>query len=88
MAQSDERLITAETKLSDLTDLEIASLTADIKTSSSAGKPLVGHEEPIQALVEEYEGASTYLKKIAWLEANGWNRSRRWRGDGDCFYRS
>ena len=37
---------------------------------------------------EEYNnGSKEVLKKIDWLQENGWDQVWRARGDGDCFYR-
>lgn len=73
--------------LSDLTDLEIATLTADLKTQQSALQALISPLSPISDLAREYEGAPTYLAKIDQLGSDGWKEVRRARGDGDCFYR-
>lgn len=72
-------------KLSDLTDLEIADLTQKLKANTE--QALVGPLEPISALVDEYEGAPSFLAKISGLEKDGWSSLRRTRGDGDCYYR-
>jgi hypothetical protein len=82
------KIIDENTKLGDLTDLEIADLTQRIKHDEAASKPLVGLLDSIITLVEEYEGATTYSRKIDTLEKSGWNKIRRTRGDGDCWYRS
>jgi ubiquitin thioesterase protein OTUB1 len=37
---------------------------------------------------EEYEhGSPQVLKKLDWLQEQGWDQVWRARGDGDCFYR-
>lgn len=43
---------------------------------------------PLSAIKEEYRlGSEQVLKKLEWLEGNGWDQVWRARGDGDCFYR-
>lgn len=76
-----------ERQLSDLNDLEIAEMTRALKDSEASSRPLVGALEPIASLADEYEGAPTFLAKIAGLGQDGWTGVRRLRGDGDCFYR-
>ncbi|KAL8291502.1 hypothetical protein RQP46_002480 [Phenoliferia psychrophenolica] len=77
-----------ERQLSDLNDLEIAEMTRALKDSEASSRPLVGALEPIASLADEYEGAPTFLAKIAGLGQDGWTGVRRLRGDGDCFYRA
>ena len=37
---------------------------------------------------EEYRsGSAQILRKLEWLQGNGWDQVWRARGDGDCFYR-
>jgi ubiquitin thioesterase protein OTUB1 len=37
---------------------------------------------------DEYlTGSQTVVKKLDWLQENGWDQVWRARGDGDCFYR-
>jgi len=37
---------------------------------------------------DEYlNGSQTVVKKLDWLQENGWDQVWRARGDGDCFYR-
>jgi hypothetical protein len=37
---------------------------------------------------DEYlTGDQTVVKKLDWLQDNGWDQVWRARGDGDCFYR-
>jgi ubiquitin thioesterase protein OTUB1 len=73
--------------LADLTDLEIATLTADLKTSQAALQPLISPLAPLASLASQYEGAPTYLSKIEQLRKDGWKETRGVRGDGNCFYR-
>lgn len=75
--------------LSDLTDHDIASLTAELKDQEASQRPLVGQLEPLDHLREEYaRGSSVFVAKIDRLKQDGWTGLRRARGDGDCFYRS
>ncbi|GAA5888351.1 hypothetical protein JCM6882_008590 [Rhodosporidiobolus microsporus] len=78
----------AERHLSDLNDLELAQLTADLKDRESSLRPLVSPLEPIEGLMEEFEQGSVYRRKVERLRADGWTGVRRCRGDGDCFYRA
>lgn len=73
-------------QLSDLSDLEIADLTAQIKSVEASSRPLVGEVEALERLAEEYQNG-TFLAKIGQLQKDGWTGLRRLRGDGDCFYR-
>lgn len=51
-------------------------------------QPLISSPVPLLVLREEYQnGSPEVLKKIDWLEQNGWDQVWRARGDGDCFYR-
>ncbi|KAL1408813.1 hypothetical protein Q8F55_005627 [Vanrija albida] len=60
------------------------ALTRRVRT-----QPLVTGPIPLLAIKAEYEnGSPTVLRKIQWLEENGWDQVWRARGDGDCFYRS
>ncbi|SGY55717.1 BQ5605_C006g04066 [Microbotryum silenes-dioicae] len=74
-------------QLSDLTDLEIASLTQQIKAESANVRPLIGALEPLERFKDEYD-SERVRGKIEWLSKSGWTGLRRSRGDGDCFYRS
>ncbi|PPQ83043.1 hypothetical protein CVT26_012174 [Gymnopilus dilepis] len=52
-------------------------------------RPLIDVLAPMSTLRAEYEnGSASFLKQIDWLIARGFDRVRRTRGDGDCFYRS
>ncbi|BGP19858.1 hypothetical protein JCM10213_003167 [Rhodosporidiobolus nylandii] len=74
--------------LSSLNDLELATLTSQLKDSQASQRPLVGPLEGIEALEEEYEPGSIYRRKVQRLREDGWTGVRRCRGDGDCFYRA
>ncbi|GAA5965609.1 hypothetical protein JCM21900_006602 [Sporobolomyces salmonicolor] len=74
--------------LGDLSDHEIASLTAALKDEQAQQRPLVGPVEPLARLADEYQPGTSYRAKIERLEADGWTSLRRSRGDGDCFYRA
>lgn len=75
-----------ERSLSDLTDYEVADLSAQVQAAEANKRPLLGPLEPISALAAEYK-SETFLAKINQLEKDGWTGLRRSRGDGDCFYR-
>ncbi|TXT10617.1 hypothetical protein VHUM_02122 [Vanrija humicola] len=52
-------------------------------------KPLISGPVPLLAIKAEYlRGSPQVLRKLEWLEQNGWDQVWRARGDGDCFYRS
>ncbi|GAA5839069.1 hypothetical protein JCM9279_002583 [Rhodotorula babjevae] len=74
--------------LSELNDLEIASLTQDLKQAEASKRPLVGPLEPLDHLAQEFLPGSLYRNKVNRLQSDGWSGIRRARGDGDCFYRS
>ncbi|KZT55385.1 cysteine proteinase [Calocera cornea HHB12733] len=85
----EPREITAETKLSDLTDAQILQLTQELREEEIVKRPLISPVEPLSHLEEEYlHGSTTVVHKLQWLERQGWRGIRRTRGDGDCFYRS
>ena len=73
--------------LGDLTDAEIAQLTANLKDEQAKERPLLGEIEPLGRLMEEYQEGSGYKMKVQKLIDDGWSGIRRSRGDGDCFYR-
>jgi len=51
--------------------------------------PLVGEPTSMRELRAEYErGSPSFVQQIDWLVNRGYNKIRRTRGDGDCFYRS
>lgn len=74
--------------LGDLTDAEIAQLTAQLKDDEASQRPLVGSLEPLADLAQEFTAGSAYRAKVERLQLDGWTSLRRARGDGDCFYRS
>ncbi|GAA5877973.1 hypothetical protein JCM16303_002798 [Sporobolomyces ruberrimus] len=78
----------ADKKLGDLTDAEIAQLTASIKDEQAKERPLLGTVEPLERLLEEYQEGTGYRTKVKRLIEDGWTGIRRSRGDGDCFYRA
>ncbi|GAA5827866.1 hypothetical protein JCM11251_007710 [Rhodosporidiobolus azoricus] len=78
----------AERQLSDLNDLELAQLTADLKDREASVRPLVSSLENIEELLDEFEEGSVYRRKVERLRGDGWTGVRRTRGDGDCFYRA
>ena len=73
--------------LGDLTDQEIAQLTANLKEEQAKERPLLGEIEPLERLLEEYQEGTGYRMKVKKLIDDGWSGIRRSRGDGDCFYR-
>ncbi|GAA5911351.1 OTU family ubiquitin thioesterase [Sporobolomyces salmoneus] len=75
-------------KLGDLTDAEIAQLTASLKEEQAKERPLLGEVEPLERLLEEYQEGTGYRMKVKRLIEDGWSGIRRSRGDGDCFYRA
>ena len=51
-------------------------------------QPLISSPVPLCVIREEYlRGSQEVVKKIDWLQSNGWDQVWRARGDGDCFYR-
>ncbi|GAA6051395.1 hypothetical protein JCM3770_000497 [Rhodotorula araucariae] len=78
----------ADKRLDELNDLEIASLTQQLKDDEASKRPLVGPLEPLDNLAQEYQPRTAYRSKVARLQTDGWTGIRRARGDGDCFYRS
>lgn len=51
-------------------------------------QPLISTPVPLMVLKDEYKSGSTQvMKKLEWLESQGWDQVWRARGDGDCFYR-
>jgi ubiquitin thioesterase protein OTUB1 len=74
--------------MTDLSDHEIARLTAELRDSQAQLRPMLGDIEPISALREEYQGSSgAFSAKIDTLDKDGWTGIRRTRRDGDCWYR-
>ena len=55
---------------------------------SSRWQPLISPPTPLMVIRDEYlNGSQTVVKKLDWLQENGWDQVWRARGDGDCFYR-
>jgi len=51
-------------------------------------QPLISPPTPLMVIRDEYlTGSQTVVKKLDWLQENGWDQVWRARGDGDCFYR-
>lgn len=70
------------------TDEQILQYEAAIKETEVVVHPLVGRAEPLADLKPEYqEGNPTFCVKIDGLCAD-YDRFRRCRGDGNCFYRA
>ncbi|KLT38398.1 cysteine proteinase [Cutaneotrichosporon oleaginosum] len=83
-----ERQIDETTDLSTLTDQEIMRLMEGMD-ASVMNKPLITGPVHLLAIKGEYlNGSAEVLRKLEWLQDNGWDQVWRARGDGDCFYRS
>ncbi|BEJ14172.1 hypothetical protein CspHIS471_0313460 [Cutaneotrichosporon sp. HIS471] len=83
-----ERQIDETTDLSTLTDQEIMRLMEGMD-ASVMNKPLITGPVHLLAIKGEYlNGSTEVLRKLEWLQDNGWDQVWRARGDGDCFYRS
>ncbi|GAA6007564.1 hypothetical protein JCM11491_004208 [Sporobolomyces phaffii] len=78
----------ADKQLGDLTDAEIAHLTATLREEQANARPLLDEVEPLERLLEEYQPGTGYARKVQRLLDDGWTAFRRSRGDGDCFYRA
>jgi ubiquitin thioesterase protein OTUB1 len=72
----------------ELSDQQILELTAKLKAEEAEKRPLVGPNEPLSSLQDEYCNALIFTRKIHFLQAQGYQHIRRLRGDGDCFYRA
>ncbi|SPO32415.1 uncharacterized protein UTRI_02972 [Ustilago trichophora] len=81
--------ITADTKLSSLSDTQRLELAEKLRAESLSGQPLISSVEPIEVLQAEYASNDAFLGKINWLKNQaGFIGIRRAKGDGDCFYRA
>jgi len=75
-------------------DHEIIALTnvaAEESRAAASRSALIGELEPLAHLKNEYEGRNdqdVVMRKLSWLESQGYNQMRRVRGDGECFYRA
>ncbi|KDR74096.1 hypothetical protein GALMADRAFT_71513 [Galerina marginata CBS 339.88] len=77
------------TEFSDLTPAQLYEMNQQLLNDSVPTRPLIDALAPMSTLRAEYEnGSPSFLKQIDWLTNNGFDRVRRTRGDGDCFYRS
>ncbi|KAL0245703.1 hypothetical protein I308_104838 [Cryptococcus tetragattii IND107] len=85
-----ERVIDENTDMSTLTDQEIMNLTEKMdEEDNTSDKPLVSTPVPLSVIRAEYvNGSQQIVKKLDYLQENGWDQVWRARGDGDCFYRS
>ena len=51
-------------------------------------EPLISSPVPLLVIRQEYQsGSAQVLKKLDYLQSQGWDQVWRARGDGDCFYR-
>ncbi|WVN84978.1 uncharacterized protein L203_100115 [Cryptococcus depauperatus CBS 7841] len=84
------RVIDENTDLSTLTDQEIMKLMEGMDHQEEVlNRPLISTPVPLSVIREEYnKGSPQVIKKLDWLQSNGWDQVWRARGDGDCFYRS
>lgn len=56
-------------RLSDLTDAQRAELGAKLRDEEQSSQPLLGQQEPIDALEKEYEGGDQgFVNSIKWLK--------------------
>ncbi|PWN43096.1 cysteine proteinase [Ceraceosorus guamensis] len=81
--------VTKDTKLSDLTDAQRAELGQRAKEESFSGQALLGPQETLDGLEEEYRKGNyaEFADKVKWLREKGdFIGMRRVRGDGNCFY--
>lgn len=63
-------------------------LTIKMAFADNPVKPLVSTPVPLSVIREEYvKGSQQIVKKLDYLQENGWDQVWRARGDGDCFYR-
>ncbi|OXG14006.1 ubiquitin thioesterase OTUB1 [Cryptococcus neoformans Tu401-1] len=88
--ESPARVIDENTDMSTLTDQEIMNLMENMENQeNTSDKPLVSTPVPLSVIREEYvKGSQQIVKKLDYLQENGWDQVWRARGDGDCFYRS
>lgn len=71
-------------RLIQLNDLQNATIQEDVEK-----EPLISSVFPVSVLLDEYQNATTFLKKAAALETVFKKTSiRKARKDGNCFYRS
>ncbi|KAL1916206.1 uncharacterized protein VTP21DRAFT_5823 [Calcarisporiella thermophila] len=69
-------------------DEEILAFEANLRDTEASKNPLVSLPDPLDKLYEEYaQGSSAFKRKITQLTQN-YDRIRRCRGDGNCFFRA
>ncbi|KAI9024485.1 peptidase C65 Otubain-domain-containing protein [Phycomyces nitens] len=71
----------------ELTDEQILMFEQQIKDQEAQKIPLVCQADPIEKLVEEFKDNQPFLRKINNLSKK-YDRIRRCRGDGNCFFRA
>lgn len=65
-----------------------AVLSIKVALADNVVKPLVSTPVPLSVIRAEYvNGSQQIVKKLDYLQENGWDQVWRARGDGDCFYR-
>lgn len=63
-------------------------LSINVALADNVVKPLVSTSVPLSVIRAEYvNGSQQIVKKLDYLQENGWDQVWRARGDGDCFYR-
>lgn len=83
-SSQQEQQISEKERLIQLNDIQNASIQEDVEK-----EPLISSVFPISVLLDEYQNASTFLKKASALESVFKKASfRKARKDGNCFYRS
>lgn len=65
-----------------------AVLSIKVALADNVVKPLVSTPVPLSVIRAEYvNGSQQIVKKLDYLQENGWDQVWCARGDGDCFYR-
>ncbi|KAF9556457.1 cysteine proteinase [Agrocybe pediades] len=87
--RADHQCLSCSLEFSDYTPAQLYELNQQLKDDSVPERPLIDAVAPMSTLRAEYEnGSPSFLKQIDWLTKNGFDKVRRTKGDGDCFYRS
>ncbi|KAI9598342.1 peptidase C65 Otubain-domain-containing protein [Syncephalis fuscata] len=80
--------MTDPTSNKEATDEQILAFEQQVKDSEANIHPLVGEQQPLAILEQEYEhGSAVYRTKINELDQQ-YRSFRRCRGDGNCFFRA
>ncbi|KAK7440041.1 hypothetical protein VKT23_017292 [Stygiomarasmius scandens] len=82
--------IDENTDISTLSAAQVYELNQNLlNETADVNRPLIDQVLPISELRAEYErGSPAFVKQIDWLKERGFQKIRRARGDGDCFYRA